>query len=233
MADDENNAISLKEFFESTPPGTWVMVSEPVKAARSSGAYPELVDVELELYCDNERCNGIRVFRLTSSHTLRPKTWDDEFVIYRCKNCGAKQKRFAISAILLEDLKTANMFKYGEVPFFGPPTPKTVSDLLGKHREYYFKGRSAENQGMGIAAFAYYRRVIDGLKNDLFDKIIQVCKVLNVSPELIDELTTAKAETQFTKAMDSIKHGIPQALLISGREPAEASICSQCCPVNA
>jgi hypothetical protein len=36
---------------------------------------------------------------------------------------------------------------------------------------------------------------------------------------LLKELEDAKLETQFTKAVDSIKHGISQALLVDGHNP--------------
>jgi hypothetical protein len=72
---------------------------------------------------------------------------------------------------------------------------------------------------MGIAAFAYYRRIIEEQKNRIFDELIKVCRRLPVDQTITEELTKAKAETQFSKAVDSIKHAIPQALLINGHNP--------------
>ena len=51
-------------------------------------------------------------------------------------------------------------------------------------------------------AFAYYRRVVENHKNEIFDEIIKVCETVGASEELIEELGSAKKEISFTKAMD-------------------------------
>jgi hypothetical protein len=72
---------------------------------------------------------------------------------------------------------------------------------------------------MGIAAFAYYRRVIEGQKDRIFDEIIKVCNRLSAGEPIVKELAAAKVETQFSKAVDSVKLAIPQALFINGHNP--------------
>lgn len=72
---------------------------------------------------------------------------------------------------------------------------------------------------MGIGAFAYYRRVVENQKSRIFDEIIRVTKKLSPSDPVIVALEKAKNETQFTKAVDSIKHALPAALLINGHNP--------------
>ena len=111
MADDANAGqqapapISLKEFFERTPPGQTVVVSDPVRENRRAEVYCDLVSVELELYCDNELCEGVRVFEATGTPSVRPKGWNDEFITFRCKNCEATLKRYAIVVVLDESLR--------------------------------------------------------------------------------------------------------------------------------
>jgi len=109
--------------------------------------------------------------------------------------------------------------KLGESPEFGPPTPSRVIKLIGPDRELFLKGRRSENQGLGIGAFGYYRRVVENQKDRILDEVIKVSEKLAASEELILELKSAKREIQFTKAIDSIRHGIPQALLIDGHNP--------------
>jgi hypothetical protein len=46
-----------------------------------------------------------------------------------------------------------------------------------------------------------------------------VCRLLSADPDLITELESAKAETQFSKAIAVIKHAIPSVLLIKGQNP--------------
>jgi len=72
---------------------------------------------------------------------------------------------------------------------------------------------------MGIGAFAYYRRVVENQKNRLIDEIIKVSKLLNADPSIITNLEAARKETQFHKAVQIVKEGIPEVLRISGHNP--------------
>src|SRR5690606_15209627 len=83
----------------------------------------------------------------------------------------------------------------------------------------YEKGRRAESQSMGIAAYAYYRRVVENRKNQIIEAFITVAQKVGASRELLDDLEAAKKETQFTNAIRAIKHAIPDSLMIEGHNP--------------
>ena len=80
-------------------------------------------------------------------------------------------------------------------------------------------GRRSEIQGMGIGSFVYYRRVLESQKNRIFDELIRVIDKISPGDAILKELETAKNETQFTKAIESIKHALPQSLYINGYNP--------------
>lgn len=145
------------------------------------------------------------------------------FVHYTCRNCGTGQKTYALELVNFgfDDTfdKPVQLRKFGESPPFGSYVPPQVSSLIGSERDYYFKGLRAESQSMGIAAFAYYRRVVENKKAAIFDQIIRVSDLLNAEPALLEELRLAKDEQQFTKAVELVKHAIPQALMIQGHNP--------------
>lgn len=137
---------------------------------------------------------------------------------YKCCHCGKSTKTFAIRIISKEnDIST--LIKLGEYPAFGPPTPRKLLDLLANNKDIYLKGRQSENQGLGIGAFAYYRRVVENHKGELITEIIKVAKRENAPMEIIGDLTAALNETQFSAAVKRIKHGIPSSLLIDGHNP--------------
>ncbi|URI06799.1 hypothetical protein MW290_12940 [Aquincola tertiaricarbonis] len=91
--------------------------------------------------------------------------------------------------------------------------------LVGRERDYFFKGLRAERQAMGIAAFTYYRRVVDGKRGAIFDRIISVCQLMGGDADLVKDLEAAKRETRFTDAVKKITHALPQALRIKGEDP--------------
>ena len=136
-----------------------------------------------------------------------------------CRNCKKTSKTYAFWSILGEDEVNGELMKFGEQPPFGPPTPARVITLIGGERDYYLKGRRAENQDLGIAAFAYYRRVVENQKTRIIDEITRVAQKVGASEDVLNDLATARSETQFSKAVDAIKHGIPQSLLIDGHNP--------------
>jgi hypothetical protein len=111
------------------------------------------------------------------------------------------------------------VYKYGEKPPFGVPVPNRLLRLFGSDGQTFLKGRQCENQGLGVGAFAYYRRVVENHKNDLLEEIIRVCETVGASQELIAELGSARNEVSFTKSVDHIKMALPQGLLINGQNP--------------
>jgi hypothetical protein len=213
--------IALKDFFERTPPGTWAVVGDvPMRASSTPPTmYAPPVSrklPELDLHCD--QCDGVRTFSTQSDLELDPKDAKELFVSYFCRNCRACAKTYAILA--RKDANgVATIFKYGEVPAFGPPLPSKLIELIRPEWDYFQKGRRAENQGLGIGSFAYYRRVIDSQKNRILDEIIRAANKLGAASEVIEELEQAKRETQFTKAIEGVKHALPPGLWIEGANP--------------
>lgn len=213
--------ITLKQFFESVPPGKDVAIKNiGHKKLRTHGGYFFSMNLpELHLHCETKTCNGIRFFEPQDTEYLVQEKQTEHFVTYQCRNCKRTQKTYTFWASLSDDDKNGRVYKFGEYPSFGPPTPARVITLIGAERDYYLKGRRAENQGLGIAAFAYYRRVIENQKDKILNEIIRVSKKLGADKEILDDLEKAKSETQFSKAVSEVKHGIPQTLLIDGHNP--------------
>jgi hypothetical protein len=209
-------AISVKEFFETVPPGRDVLVKELVKEQYGSSGvrYYSVILPLLELHCGTDSCSGVRFFE--SSDEIYPKhsEYKMEFVTFVCRNCNRSRKLYSVSILLQADKSSGSMFKFGEVPAFGPPTPAKLISLIGPEKEYFLKGRRAENQGLGIAAFAYYRRVVETQKNRILDEIIRVASKIGASAEMLKDLSNAKNEDQFGKAVAAVKHGIPPALMV-------------------
>lgn len=218
MADEP---IPFKQFLEDVAPGVQVSISDlGGKAVNTNYNHPfYVVFPDLYLYCPQEQCQGFRFYKTISESMLRKNESGWLFSKFVCRNCSLTAKTFALSLHLNDDEISGTAYKYGELPQFGPPNPPRLISLLRDYKELYLKGRRCENQGLGIAAFAYYRRVIDAQRERIFDRIIEVCNRLEAGPEVVAELTAAKAETQFTKAVETVKHGIPQALLVNGQNP--------------
>jgi hypothetical protein len=209
-------------FYEAVPPGQVVHVYDV--AQQNGGGYPSVIlqRPDVTLYCETQgTCEGDRQFTSTTRLDATGNDWHNNFITYVCRNCSSKQKLYALryKVWLKDGIYVAMMFKYGELPNFGPPTPAKLTRLLGTDKELFLKGRRAENQGMGIAAFAYYRRVIESQKDAIFDEIIRVSKGISADQAIITRLENAKKQVQFSSAVEELGDGVPAQLLINGHNP--------------
>ncbi len=158
---------------------------------------------------------GIRVFFCPSSKQYIGSDLKYHFLNYICRNCRKTQKTFAL--VVVSNSKKVQ--KLGEHPPFGPPVPARLISLVGSDRELFLKGRRAELRGLGIGAFAYYRRVVEDKKGAIIEEIGKVAVKVGASPEVVALFTAAQSETQFSNAIEKIRSAIPQSLLINGHNP--------------
>lgn len=215
---------TIDEFLESIPPNQLINISDlaDVNRWQGGGLTYKMRTPEIQLHCNNEQCNGTRFFRCISGKEKNLETNDYEFfyVKYRCSNCQRTEKTFSLAAKITDSgEEKGECYKFGELPTYGPPVSPKLIKLIGPDRDEFLKGRRCENQGLGIGAFIYYRRVVENQKNRIFSEIIKVSEKLGASSEKIEKLQSAVNETQFSKALGLAKDAIPESLLINGHNP--------------
>ena len=110
-------------------------------------------------------------------------------------------------------------YKFGEYPPYGQPVPPKLITLIRPDRDIFLKGRNCENQGFGIGAFTYYRRVVENQKNRILEEIVKVSEKIGMPQDKIDTLGQAIKETRFSKALEMAKDVMPESLLIDGQNP--------------
>lgn len=216
------SVVDWRKFLTDYPPGTRASVEGALEPGTTSIATPEL-----QLYCDGScRCLSYSSGGVETGGKLFPvftpqKSYD--FILcYSCLKCGTELKSFAVRIVgekWTRDQRTLDISKMGEWPPFAYRTPAKVNSLAGPDRDLFFKGRKAECDGLGLGAFAYYRRIIEDQKNRLLDEIIQVARRSRSPEEAIFLLEKAKTETQFSRAVDMVRDAVPPSLLIDGHNP--------------
>jgi hypothetical protein len=105
------------------------------------------------------------------------------------------------------------------LPAFGDPLPAKLQRLVQPQRNLLVKGWQSENRGFGIGAFAYYRRVVEDEKNGLIDELLKTCDNMVGAEAYRETLAKARKEIQFTRAIEQIGEGVPDALRINGQNP--------------
>jgi hypothetical protein len=217
--------IGWREFLTDRPVGTRACVDVATRESRVTAEYITISLPDLELQCDgNCQClsyckgskkNTGKLFCGIGDDTYgRPSTPCDAVLWYSCEKCDKCVKSYVVRFWSMNDVQ-----KIAEWPPFAPRTPSKAISLVGPDRDLFLKGRKAEIEGLGIGAFTYYRRIIENQKNRFLDEIIRVARRLGMSDDTISELESAKAETQFSNAVEKVKTAIPEVLYIKGYNP--------------
>jgi hypothetical protein len=161
--DDENpeieqsEPIDFREFLEKHPPSSDVIVKNLFKTSLVRDEYRhELSTPELLLFCLSDICGGQRIFRFHSGERIiDSKTKITQtYIRYLCSNCRRQLKIFALN-VDITDYDNCRVYKFGELPLYGSPTPPRLLNLFDHERDMYLKGRRCEFQGLGIGAFVY------------------------------------------------------------------------------
>ncbi|MBX3512951.1 MAG: hypothetical protein KIT15_11445 [Xanthobacteraceae bacterium] len=213
--------VSFADFLEGVQPSRMQGVTDALIPVKNQNDRFEVHTPQIFIHCSSDACNGSRYFRrMGNAPDLYSSQPANIFLTYICSNCRSETKSFSLHLEpKASGSREAQCYKYGELPAFGPPTPARLIRLFGGDKDIFLKGRRCEVQGLGVGAFTYYRRVVENQKTRIFDEIIRVLQAIDAQSPMIETLKRAKDETQFTKALESVKDAIPQSLLINGHNP--------------
>ena len=217
-----SDLITFAAFLESVPPPVECEISDlctPISVR--GGSAVGLSNPEIQLHCPSKKCSGMRFF--SCQRPVREMGWRgtrDIFLNYVCRNCGDCFKTFSLRVVRKDEgSESGSAVKFGEIPPFGPPLPPRLIKLVGQERELFLKGWRAENQGMGIGSFVYYRRVVEQQKDYILEEIRKAAERLGSNNELLSSIDRAKNETRFTDAIEAVKDAIPEGLKVKGHNP--------------
>ncbi len=215
QTEETEQIITWEMFLQEKPPNSLNTVTGAIKKSENSFI---LASPDLQLYCPEDPCKQYQYFSSKDYAYLKKDDWVKTYLEYKCCNCRKYFKVFSV-AVMMRTIYAAEVFKFGELPPFGPPVPSRALRLIEPDLEIFRKGQRCENQGLGIGAFTYYRRVVEDQWERLVDEIIKVAKTLDAKPETICNLEAVRNQQQFSKAVKEVKDAIPPALLIKSQNP--------------
>lgn len=212
-------SVSFAEFLSQHPPGADLNVTE-YGLFNPKNQLINLNTPPIQLYCNSEICDDLRFFDgLSSTRTIGSEDPQRIFIHYHCRHCKESNKIYALEIHPVASSTEARIIKIGEYPLFGQTTPARVIAIIGPDKELFLKGRRSEVLGLGIGAFAYYRRVVENQKDRIIDEIIKVAKMNDTTISLVPRLEEAKSLKSFEKSVEMIKDSIPQSLFIREHNP--------------
>lgn len=219
----EHPIYSFAEFLEAVPPNTLCQLSKfggYYHSPRHNCFVLSFKAPDIQLHCDSDICGGLRIYRRSvDEEIIRAEKFTEFYLRYRCSNCRDSTKVFSVAMMPKGTNGEAEAIKFGEHPVFGPPIPSRLLKMIGPDRDEFIKGKRCENQGLGIGAFTYYRRVVENQKGRILAEIAKVGRKIGIADEKIATLEAAEKESQFSRALEMAKDALPESLLINGKSP--------------
>jgi len=159
--------ISLSEFVTATPLYTWRVVELP--------EFERVLDPgQVILHCNT--CSGERPFRddrprgsgITSGAVSRPPSplGAGPYLIYlRCGFCSKQEYYFWVET----DPEKSRIRKVGQWPPWSIDIAPDIAKSLGSDLDPFKKGLVCLGQGYGLAACAYFRRVLENRVDSILE----------------------------------------------------------------
>jgi hypothetical protein len=133
---------------------------------------------------------------------------------YLCTYCQSFQINFFIQ--LSDDRKS--MCKAGQFPPWTLAGDENITGMLGEHKDYLKKGLICESQSYGVAAFAYYRRIVEQIIDAL---ILDIGELMSPeeSAKYNEALEAVKATRVTAEKIDLVKDMLPAILRPDNMNP--------------
>ncbi len=211
-----------REFLEESPLLSWAAIRLP-------GTMKQLDATRPRLTC--KPCAGVVPFALFSVGGIafgrglsesvmspQPLYQGPQLLRYVCASCEKMSAEFFI------EIQTGRVRKLGQSPPWTVNVSKRVAEFLGDDlTKIYKNGLVCESQGLGIAAFAYYRRVLEDTIDRLLDAIQEVIDDAGERERYADVMKKSRAEKTQPKRSRS-----PRRLSRPASDPGRRTRCQHC-----
>ncbi len=221
----------IKEFLENVPLYVWR------KFRRSSVNRRSLWIKEIDAFC--ETCGQPRPFQamenpLTSVERFGDaipaskkgfrigsadqylKTGTSHFE-FTCVSCGKSKHEYHVEQIV--DGETIRFQKYGERPRKRLARNPVLQRFLKDDLDNYENAVVCLSSGYGIAAFAYFRRVVENNINRLLDLVQEDAKSSGADTQVAAALTELRKDSPMSEKIKIANYALPVYLNPDGLNP--------------
>ena len=138
------------------------------------------------------------------------------YITYSCHLCG---KRSNYYLLLVGD----NMrIKVGQFPAQSTSIPSTIEKRLGTSAIFYRRALTCRNEGYGLAAVGYFRRVVEDKRNELVDVVADSAEAMGMSEEDIAKIRAAKSQKVYEEKLKIASQAMPSTMKPDGANPLHA-----------
>lgn len=181
----------------------------------------ELPKPAINMHCEvensNETFNMIREYynaNIGSAQECKESTREVEYV---CKSCGKFTRYFMLE--FGEDTEGEYVMKVGQSPSWDITPDRALEKLLGPRAQYYRRALVCESQSYGIGAFAYYRRIVEEIIDELLSEIADLIENDEQRDKYQQALEKAKKTRVTQDKITLVKDLLPESLRPGGMNP--------------
>lgn len=205
----------IKFFLESAPLYAWSEFKKP-NANRSS-----LWINAIDSYC--EKCGMVRPF-----HDMRTRggsarlevkalSTGTSYFTFTCVTCRKVHHEYLVEQIVGEE--TIKIQKYGQLPRKHLERDNILNNFFSEDSNNYEKAVVCLSHGYGIAAFAYFRRIIEKNIFKLIDLLLEEVKSSESDLKIIESLTELRKESPMSDRIKVANEALPEYLKPDGLNP--------------
>lgn len=209
----------IKRFLENSPLYSWKTFAQP-QAPRY-----DLFIYEIDMFC--ESCQMIRPFHTPNSTQglvgLGGGTYSEYLssgttsLVYSCVSCRIESHEFLLEHKVTDTI--IKIQKYGQLPRRKLERNSTLQKFFKIDAEYYEKALISLNNGYGIAAFAYFRRIIEINISELLDLLQDDLDSTDNSNPLRLALDELRKESPMSDKIKIANNALPDYLKPDGLNP--------------
>src|SRR5258708_31169705 len=137
--------------------------------------------------------------------------------MYQCVRCQGDAVYF-----LIVELNNGSAVKAGQFPMQSARVPSSIEKRLDASADFYRKALTCRNEGFGLAAVAYFRRVVEDKTNELIDVVADAAEAYGVSAPEVATIRGAKNEIRYDDKLKVAGQAIPEVLKPHGANPFQA-----------
>lgn len=205
----------IKEFLETAPLYSWREFKRPNLNRRSLAIW------QIDAHCDV--CDQSRPFQDQSSrgggagmpdNVLKSGTSHFYFL---CVSCNNSSREYLVEQVL--DDEKIRLQKYGELPRTILVRDRILQKFLQDDRDSYEKAIICLSHEYGIAAFAYFRRIIENNINRLLDLVQEDAQSSGGDKETLDAIGELRKDAPMSEKIKVANLALPSHLKPDGLNP--------------
>ncbi len=206
---------NIKEFLENDPLYVWQEFEKPAN----------LIDLqirEIDAFCEKcEQSRPFQAFRSTSAGpapgaTIQYLETGTSHLEFTCVSCRKSRREYHVEQIV--DGETMRLQKYGELPKKQLERSPVLQRFLEDDLENYEKAVVCLSHEYGVAAFAYFRRIVENNINKLLDLVQEDAQSSSANTKLI-ELDKLRKNSPMGDKIKIANHALPEYLNPSDQNP--------------